>query len=118
MLQIKVPPLGESIVEATVSRWHKKEGEPVASGETIAELDTDKITVEVPAPRAGALSKIVAAEGTVVKVGELLADFDETAAGASAPAPAAASANSRPMRLADPVIRIVFPFNAIAFPSP
>jgi 2-oxoglutarate dehydrogenase E2 component (dihydrolipoamide succinyltransferase) len=96
MLQIKVPPLGESIVEATVARWHKKEGEPVASGETIAELDTDKITVEVPAPRAGALSNIVAAEGTVVKVGELLADFDETAAGAAAPAPATAKPAAAP----------------------
>jgi len=58
MLQVKVPPLGESIVEATVSRWLKKEGEAVAAGDTLAELDTDKITVEVQAPQAGAISKI------------------------------------------------------------
>jgi len=96
MLQVKVPPLGESIVEATVSRWLKKEGEAVAAGDTLAELDTDKITVEVQAPKAGAISKIAAAEGTVVKVGDLLADFDESAVGAavgataSAPAPSAA----------------------------
>src|SRR6266550_3236043 len=83
MLQVKVPPLGESIVEATVSRWLKKEGEPVAAGDTLAELDTDKITVEVQAPKGGAISKIAAAEGTVVKVGDLLADFDESAVGAS-----------------------------------
>ena len=82
MLQVKVPPLGESIVEATVSRWSKKEGEPVAAGDTLAELDTDKITVEVQAPKAGAISKIAAAEGTVVKVGDLLADFDDSAVGA------------------------------------
>ena len=49
MLSIKVPPLGESIVEATVSRWLKNEGDAVASGETLVELETDKITVEVPA---------------------------------------------------------------------
>lgn len=86
MLQVKVPPLGESIVEATVSRWLKKEGEAVAAGDTLAELDTDKITVEVQAPKAGAISKIAAAEGTVVKVGDLLADFDESAVGTTVPA--------------------------------
>ena len=58
MISIKVPPLGESIVEATVSRWTKKQGESVASGETLVELETDKITVEVPAPRAGIVTSI------------------------------------------------------------
>src|SRR5262249_48947448 len=57
MLSIKVPPLGESIVEATISRWLKKEGDAVASGETLVELETDKITVEVPALSAGVLTK-------------------------------------------------------------
>lgn len=89
MLQITVPPLGESIVEATVSKWLRKEGDSVASGDTLVELETDKITVEVPAPRNGAISKLVAAEGTVVKVGDLIAEFDENAAGATAPAPKA-----------------------------
>src|SRR5258707_795697 len=96
MLQVKVPPLGESIVEATVSRWSKKEGEPVAAGDTLAELDTDKITVEVQAPKAGAISKIAAAEGTVVKVGDLLADFDESAVGAAVGATAAAISSPPP----------------------
>src|SRR5437764_11596356 len=82
MIQVKVPPLGESIVEATDSRWLKKDSEPVAAGDTLAELDTDKITVEVQAPKAGAISKIATPEGTVVKVGDLLADFDESAVGA------------------------------------
>ena len=58
MIAIKVPPLGESIVEATVSRWLKKEGEAVAVGDTLVELETDKITVEVPAMNAGVLAKI------------------------------------------------------------
>jgi 2-oxoglutarate dehydrogenase E2 component (dihydrolipoamide succinyltransferase) len=91
MLSIKVPPLGESIVEATVSRWVKKQGDAVASGETIVELETDKITVEVPAPRAGVIASTAVAEGDVVKVDQLLGEIDETAApaAASAPAPAA-----------------------------
>ena len=86
MLSIKVPPLGESIVEATVSRWLKKKGDAVASGDTIVELETDKITVEVPAPKAGVLTSLSVAEGDVVKVDQLLAELDETTVGATAPA--------------------------------
>src|SRR5690348_2184740 len=90
MTAIKVPPLGESIVEATVSRWLKKEGEAVAAGDTLVELDTDKITVEVPALAAGVLAKQAAKEGDVVNVGDVLGDLAEGAsAGAAAPAPAA-----------------------------
>jgi 2-oxoglutarate dehydrogenase E2 component (dihydrolipoamide succinyltransferase) len=90
MLSIKVPPLGESIVEATVSRWTKKKGDAVASGDTIVELETDKITVEVPAPRAGVLTSQSVAEGDVVKVDQVLGEIDETAMAAPAPAKAAA----------------------------
>jgi 2-oxoglutarate dehydrogenase E2 component (dihydrolipoamide succinyltransferase) len=96
MISIKVPPLGESIVEAIVSRWVKKQGDTVASGDTIVELETDKITVEVPAPRAGVISSLAVAEGDVVKVDQLLGELDETAAGASAAAPAPAAAPSSP----------------------
>ena len=88
MISIKVPPLGESIVEATVARWLKKDGDPVAAGETLVELETDKITVEVPAPKAGVLTRRQAKEGDVVKVEQALAEIDETKAGASV-APAA-----------------------------
>ncbi|MDQ2889209.1 MAG: 2-oxoglutarate dehydrogenase complex dihydrolipoyllysine-residue succinyltransferase [Gemmatimonadota bacterium] len=93
MIALKVPPLGESIVEATVSRWVKNEGDPVAAGETVLELDTDKITVEVPAPRAGVLSKRSAKEGDVVHVDDLLGELDETASAAvpAAGTPAAAT---------------------------
>ena len=83
MLPIKVPPLGESIVEATVSKWHKNEGDAVAAGETIVELDTDKITVEVPAQKAGVLTKRLKNEGDVVKVDEVLGEQDEAAVGAA-----------------------------------
>jgi 2-oxoglutarate dehydrogenase E2 component (dihydrolipoamide succinyltransferase) len=84
MIPIKVPQLGESIVEATVSRWLKKEGERVAAGETLVELETDKITVEVPALKSGVLGKRLRNEGDVVKVDDVLAELDDQAAGASA----------------------------------
>jgi 2-oxoglutarate dehydrogenase E2 component (dihydrolipoamide succinyltransferase) len=90
MTAIKVPPLGESIVEATVSRWLKKEGEAVAAGDTLVELETDKITVEVPALAAGVLTKLAAKEGQVVKVDELLGEIAEGATATAAPAPVAA----------------------------
>ncbi len=96
MLPIKVPPLGESIVEATVSRWLKKEGDAVAAGDTLVDLETDKITVEVPALKPGVLAKRSKAEGEVVHVDDVLGELDETAVpatvgatAASAPAPAA-----------------------------
>ncbi len=81
MLPIKVPPLGESIVEATVSKWHKKEGDAVAAGDTIVELDTDKITVEVPALKPGVIAKRVKNEGDVVKVDEVLGELDDAVSG-------------------------------------
>jgi 2-oxoglutarate dehydrogenase E2 component (dihydrolipoamide succinyltransferase) len=98
MTAIKVPPLGESIVEATVSRWLKKEGDQIAPGDTLVELETDKITVEVPAMSAGVLTKRGAAEGDVVKVDDLLAEIDESGAGAApaAAAPASAASPSAP----------------------
>ena len=93
MVSIKVPPLGESITEATVSRWLKREGEAVAAGETLVELETDKITVEVPALKAGRLAQRTRAEGDVVGVGDQLGEVDEAATGAgSAPAAAAPAA--------------------------
>lgn len=87
MLPIKVPPLGESIVEATVSKWHKKEGDSVTAGDTIVELDTDKITVEVPAQKAGVIAKRSKNEGDVVKVDEVLGELDDAAVPASVGAP-------------------------------
>jgi 2-oxoglutarate dehydrogenase E2 component (dihydrolipoamide succinyltransferase) len=94
MISIKVPPLGESIVEATISRWLKKEGDVVAQNESLVELETDKITVEVPAFKAGVLTKQMKKEGDTVQVGEEIGEIDEsassaTAAQAKASAPAA-----------------------------
>jgi len=91
MISIKVPPLGESIVEATVSRWLKQEGEAVAQGDTLVELETDKITVEVPAFKAGVLVRQLRKEGDVVEVDEELGQLDETATAAAQPSQAAAA---------------------------
>ena len=88
MISLKVPPLGESIVEATVSRWTKQEGEAVAAGDTVVELETDKITVEVPALKAGVVARHVKKEGDVVKVDEVLGEIDDSTAAGAAPAAA------------------------------
>jgi 2-oxoglutarate dehydrogenase E2 component (dihydrolipoamide succinyltransferase) len=90
MIEIKVPPLGESITEATVSRWLKQEGEAVAIGDTLVELETDKITVEVPALNAGVLRTRTKREGDVVQVAETLGVLEAGATAAAAPAPAPA----------------------------
>src|SRR5258705_11020682 len=94
MLSIKVPPLGESIVEATVSRWLKKEGDVVAAGDTLVDLETDKITVEVPALKPGVLTKRTKAEGEVVHVDDILGELDETAVPVTAGASQAATASA------------------------
>ena len=106
MIPIKVPPLGESVVEATIGRWMKKEGDAVQTGDTIVELETDKINVEVPAQKSGVLTKRLKNEGDVVKVDETLGEIDETAsAGAGAPAAASASAPSAPAQPAAPAAK-------------
>ena len=96
MTSIKVPPLGESIVEATVSRWLKNDGDAVAPGDTLVELETDKITVEVPSITGGVLTKRLVKEGDVVKLDQLLAEIDEKAVAASAGAPKATAAAAAP----------------------
>lgn len=93
--EVKVPTLGESVTEATIGQWFKKAGDTVAQDETIAELETDKVTVEVPAPAAGVLSEILVKEGETVEVGALIAVIGEGAAGgASAPKGDAAKAET------------------------
>jgi 2-oxoglutarate dehydrogenase E2 component (dihydrolipoamide succinyltransferase) len=91
MTEVRVPTLGESVTEATVATWFKKPGDAVAQDEMLCELETDKVTVEVPSPAAGTLADIVAAEGETVGVDALLANISE-GAGAATPAPAAAPA--------------------------
>ena len=85
--EIRVPTLGESVTEATIAQWYKKPGDAIAADEPLVELETDKVTIEVPAPASGVLEGIVVEEGVTVEVGALLGTLAE---GAAAPAPAAA----------------------------
>src|SRR5579863_7927049 len=100
MTEIRVPTLGESVTEATIGRWFKKAGDAVSVDEPLVELETDKVTIEVPAPAAGVLGDIVAKDGETVAVGALLGQINDGAAGAAArttAAPAkAASASAAP----------------------
>ena len=97
-IEITVPTLGESVADATVARWIKTTGDAVAADEPVVELETDKVTLEVPAPAAGTLGEILAAEGATVEVGASLAMLNEGAAPA-APAPEA-PAKSAPAKSA------------------
>src|SRR2546430_3466998 len=80
-IEIRVPTLGESVTEATVARWLKQPGETITRDEPIVELETDKVTLEVPAPAAGTLGEIRAGEGTNVPVGAVLGIIADGAAG-------------------------------------
>ena len=88
--EIRVPALGESVTEATIAKWFKKAGEAVKADEPLVELETDKVTVEVPAPASGKLSSISAEPGVTVNVGALLGMIEEGAAGAAPSKPAEA----------------------------
>jgi len=92
MTDIVVPTLGESVSEATVAKWMKKAGDTVRKDETLVELETDKVSVEVSAPEAGVLSEIVAAEGATVGIGALLGRLGGAGAQPAAAAPKAAEA--------------------------
>src|SRR5215210_5858066 len=102
MSNIVVPELGESVVEARVARWLKKEGDHVELGEPVVELETEKIDLEVNADRSGVIASIKRQEGEDVKIGELLAVLDESAAASAVVKPvggngAAAAAKGTPV---------------------
>ncbi len=107
MTEVRVPTLGESVTEATVATWFKKPGDSVAVDEMLCELETDKVTVEVPSPVAGTLNDIVAAEGATVGVDALLANIAEGAA--AAPAPAAAPAAAAPAASSAAAVDVMVP---------
>ncbi|HET8918545.1 MAG TPA: 2-oxoglutarate dehydrogenase complex dihydrolipoyllysine-residue succinyltransferase [Xanthobacteraceae bacterium] len=96
MTEIRVPALGESVTEATIGKWFKKPGEAVAVDEPLVELETDKVTIEVPAPAAGVLADIAAKDGDTVAVGAVLGQIKEGAAAAAKAAPAPAPSASSP----------------------
>jgi len=81
-IEIKVPAMGESVTEATIARWLKREGDPVQKDEPVVELETDKVSVEVPSPAAGVLEHINVQQGGTVGVGSVLGAVAEGAAAA------------------------------------
>ncbi len=108
---IRVPALGESVTEATVAKWFKAVGDAVKADEPMVELETDKVTVEVPAPASGKLASISVQPGTTVNVGALLGAIEEGAVGASPakPAPAKPAAATPAKAAAPPALKIVEP---------
>ena len=119
MTEIRVPTLGESVTEATIGRWFKKAGDAVAVDEPLVELETDKVTIEVPAPSAGTLGEIVAKDGETVAVGALLGQINEGGAAAK-PAAAPAKAAEAPAKAAAPPAApaAAAPAAAAAAPAP
>src|ERR1700748_309668 len=95
MTDIRVPTLGESVTEATVGRWFKQPGDAVAVDEPVVELETDKVTLEVPAPAAGTLGDIAVKQGDTVAVGAVLGQIKD-GAGAAPKSVATGAATSRP----------------------
>jgi len=102
MTEIRVPTLGESVTEATIGRWFKKAGDTVAVDEPLVELETDKVTIEVPAPAGGVLSEIAVHDGETVAVGALLGQIADGGAAAVKPAPAARGKPEEPGPRAEP----------------
>src|SRR4029077_6719844 len=102
MTDIRVPTLGESVTEATIGKWFKHPGDAVAVDEPLVELETDKVTIEVPAPAAGVLGEIAAKDGDTVAVGALVGQITD-GAGAAKPAAVAPAAPAAPAKVAAPV---------------
>jgi 2-oxoglutarate dehydrogenase E2 component (dihydrolipoamide succinyltransferase) len=102
MAEIRVPTLGESVTEATIGKWFKKAGDTVAVDEPLVELETDKVTIEVPAPAAGVLTDVAVKDGDTVAVGALLGAIKEGAGVAAAKPAAAKLAEAAPAAAAAP----------------
>src|SRR5258708_18008588 len=97
MTEIRVPTLGESVTEATIGKWFKQPGDVVAADEPLVELETEKVTIEVPAPAAGVLSEVVAKDGETVAIGARLGQIDHRAG-----ARAAVSESAEPQKATSP----------------
>jgi 2-oxoglutarate dehydrogenase E2 component (dihydrolipoamide succinyltransferase) len=108
-VEIRVPPLGESLVDAVVGQWLKSEGDAVSRGETLVELETDKVNLDVTAPEDGVLGRIDRQEGEVVKVGDLLGVVGDATAAATNGAKPAEAAAAAPAPVAAPVAAAAAP---------
>jgi len=101
LIEVKVPQLSESVAEATLLSWQKKQGEPVKRDENLIDIETDKVVLELPAPDSGVLSKVIKGDGSTVVSNEVIATIDTdgkavAAAAASATTAAAASVVKAP----------------------
>ena len=95
-VELTVPEVGESISEVVIGEWLKAEGDQVQVDESVAELESEKATVELPAPVSGKLVKLLKAKGETAGIGEVIAVIEETQAGATKPAPASPAPAARP----------------------
>src|SRR5689334_21485832 len=100
-IEVRVPPLPESVADATLVAWHKKAGEPVGRDENLVDLETDKVVLEVPSPISGVIREIKVQNGTTVVSGQVLAILEDQAGAVAAPAATAASA-ARPASASAP----------------
>src|SRR5579883_975518 len=98
MTEIKVPQLPESITDATLVAWHKKPGDPVSRDENLADLETDKVVLEVPAPASGVMRELKVTSGATVTPGQILAVLEEGAAPAAVTSPTPAAAPASPKK--------------------
>jgi 2-oxoglutarate dehydrogenase E2 component (dihydrolipoamide succinyltransferase) len=105
-VEVRVPSLGESVIEATVGAWVKKPGDAVAAGEVLVQLETEKVNVEVSAERAGTLERIERREGDTVRPGDVLGSLADGAAAGATPAPPAPAAEETPHRISPQARRI------------
>ncbi|RLM62427.1 biotin/lipoyl-binding protein, partial [Halorubrum sp. Atlit-9R] len=104
MAEIKVPELGESISEGTITKWFVKEGDSVNQGDVLLELETDKVNIEISADNSGIVERIVKTDGDVVQVGEAIGSIGASAGGSAAPAaPAAQPVAATPAPVVAPV---------------
>ena len=96
-MNVLMPQLGETVTEGTVANWHKKVGDKVAADEIILDIETDKVSMEIPSPGDGFITQILVPEGTTVAVGTVLAVVESSmSAAASTPPPAAQAAAAAP----------------------
>jgi len=109
LIEVKVPQLSESVAEATLVSWHKKEGESVERDENLIDIETDKVVLELPAPVSGVIVKIIKGDGSTVASGEVIAQIDSEAKGAAVAAKSAAVAPEAPATVVAKVVPQALP---------
>src|SRR3954462_12451188 len=104
-IELKIPEVGESVREVQIGRWLKHEGDAVALDENVVELETDKASMELPAPAAGVLGKILKQEGDTVSVGDVIGYLEKDGATAKKPAPARQDAETASAARKEPTVK-------------